>query len=82
MACREGFLAPCTRGSPSGPLCRDPQQQVGASPHSINVLPEYSCDPRTPDKLLDGELHAHVNACTITYRCRCRLQSFHTWIGG
>ena len=24
-------------------------------PHSINVLPEYGRDPRTPDKLLDGK---------------------------
>ncbi|KAI3438935.1 hypothetical protein D9Q98_001349 [Chlorella vulgaris] len=31
-----------------------PKRQVSAAPHSINVLPEYSSDPRTPDKLLDG----------------------------
>eukprot|EP00887_Chlorella_sp_A99_P000656 scaffold5.g656.t1 len=32
----------------------DPAAQVTAEPHSINVLPEYGSDPRTPDKLLDG----------------------------
>lgn len=37
------------------PPCRDPARQVSASPASINVLPEYGSDPRTADKLLDGE---------------------------
>jgi hypothetical protein len=27
---------------------------VKADPSDINVLPEYSNDPRTPDKLVDG----------------------------
>lgn len=40
---------------PSSPLRRDPARQVDACPRSINDLPEYSTDPRTPDKLLDGE---------------------------
>ena len=35
--------------------CREPARQVSASPSSINVLPEYGSDPRTPDKLLDGK---------------------------
>lgn len=35
-------------------LCSNPAAQVTADPESINVLPEYGSDPRTPDKLLDG----------------------------
>mmetsp|Transcript_5505 Transcript_5505/g.15335 ORF Transcript_5505/g.15335 Transcript_5505/m.15335 type:complete len:1697 (+) Transcript_5505:302-5392(+) len=31
-----------------------PKKQVSAVPESINELSEYSADPRTPDKLLDG----------------------------
>ncbi len=34
--------------------CSDPKAQVTADPESINVLPEYGSDPRTPDKLVDG----------------------------
>lgn len=34
---------------------RTPAALVAAEPHSINVLPDYGSDPRTPDKLLDGE---------------------------
>lgn len=33
----------------------DPTRQVTARPSSINELPEYGSDPRTPDKLVDGE---------------------------
>jgi len=32
-----------------------PVQAVSAQPDSINVLPDYHNDPRTPDKLLDGQ---------------------------
>lgn len=32
----------------------EPSSQVTANPESINVLPEYGSDPRTPDKLVDG----------------------------
>eukprot|EP00951_Prasinocladus_malaysianus_P032282 scaffold313569_cov40-Prasinocladus_malaysianus.AAC.1 len=31
-----------------------PRAQVTAEPSSINELSEYSADPRTPDKLVDG----------------------------
>lgn len=44
-----------------GRACRDRRRQVDASPHSVNVLPGYGSDPRTPDKLLDGaQVHAHA----------------------
>ncbi|PRW59281.1 hypothetical protein C2E21_2538 [Chlorella sorokiniana] len=45
---------------------RDPARQVSASPSSINVLPEYGSDPRTPDKLLDG----------VNLTCDCA----HMWL--
>ena len=32
-------------------------EQLGADPPDINVLPEYNNDPRTVDKLLDGHNH-------------------------
>ena len=35
-------------------IVEDPMKQVTASPHSVNDLAECSCDPRTPDKLVDG----------------------------
>eukprot|EP00933_Yihiella_yeosuensis_P071449 TRINITY_DN7964_c1_g5_i1.p1 TRINITY_DN7964_c1_g5~~TRINITY_DN7964_c1_g5_i1.p1 ORF type:complete len:835 (-),score=139.13 TRINITY_DN7964_c1_g5_i1:91-2343(-) len=36
------------------PVClKDAKRQVTAEPHSINVLPDYEHDPRTPDKLFD-----------------------------
>ncbi|CAJ1442505.1 unnamed protein product, partial [Effrenium voratum] len=34
-------------------ILKDVSRQVTADPHSINVLREYDCDPRTPDKLFD-----------------------------
>lgn len=34
-------------------VMKDPLKQVSADPPSINVLPEYERDPRTPDKLFD-----------------------------
>eukprot|EP00927_Polykrikos_kofoidii_P076589 TRINITY_DN73654_c0_g1_i1.p1 TRINITY_DN73654_c0_g1~~TRINITY_DN73654_c0_g1_i1.p1 ORF type:complete len:1461 (+),score=257.73 TRINITY_DN73654_c0_g1_i1:63-4445(+) len=34
-------------------ILKDVHRQVTADPHSINVLPEYKLDPRTPDKLFD-----------------------------
>lgn len=39
----------------SGSTTKARSVAITAEPHSINVLPEYSGDPRTPDKLLDGE---------------------------
>lgn len=34
-------------------VLKDVFRQVTAQPSSINELPEYDCDPRTPDKLFD-----------------------------
>jgi len=34
-------------------ILKEPLKQVLADPHSINILPEYQHDPRTPDKLFD-----------------------------
>jgi hypothetical protein len=47
----------------------DARRQVSAAPHSINVLPEYGDDPRTPDKLLDGEGHVWVCVCVVVGGC-------------
>ncbi len=33
---------------------KDPKISVQAHPESVNVLPGYGDDPRTPEKLVDG----------------------------
>ena len=33
---------------------KDPKKQINAEPKDINILPGYSQDPRTIDKLMDG----------------------------
>lgn len=49
------LTSPCHgHAPPLLPACSDPARQVTARPSSINELPEYGCDPRTPDKLVDG----------------------------
>lgn len=53
--------------------CRDPVHQVSASPSSINVLPEYGSDPRTPDKLLDGKAAHFACRLSCTFRQRRSL---------
>jgi hypothetical protein len=67
-----------------------PKRQVSAAPHSINVLPEYSSDPRTPDKLLDGthpasaclpELFCLTTQNATQHTCTAAAEHLHCWTG-